>query len=107
MAKSSKSAPRGTKPQAQKPAPKPRKLPTKRAGPGRPVRTPEKACIALGIDPREIDPRRILASIAADKRAPAGARVLACRVLITSEGPAPKPDEVGEGADQPMDSISA
>jgi hypothetical protein len=43
----------------------------------------------------EVDPRRILAKIAADVRQPAAARVAACRVLISS---APKtvddPDEL-------------
>jgi hypothetical protein len=36
----------------------------------------------VGCDPALIDPKRILASIAADADAPAGARVAACRTLL-------------------------
>jgi hypothetical protein len=36
----------------------------------------------LGIDPATVDPRVILASIAADTSAPATARVAACRALL-------------------------
>jgi hypothetical protein len=39
-----------------------------------------------GIDPATIDPRRILAGIAADPEAPAGARVMACKTLIAAAG---------------------
>jgi hypothetical protein len=51
---------------------------------GRPSRQEEvrKALTAVGCDPALIDPKRILASIAADADAPAGARVAACRTLL-------------------------
>jgi hypothetical protein len=51
---------------------------------GRPSRKEEvrRALAEIGADPAAIDPRRILASIAADAGAPAGARVAACRTLL-------------------------
>lgn len=57
---------------------------------GRPTRAEAtaKALTALGVDPASVDPRRILAAIAADVSAPASARVAACRALL---GDAPKP----------------
>jgi hypothetical protein len=42
----------------------------------------------LGVDPALIDPRRILASIAGDADAPAGARVSACRTLLNLDSAA-------------------
>jgi hypothetical protein len=39
-----------------------------------------------GIDPETIDPRRILAGIASDPEAPAGARVMACKTLLVAAG---------------------
>jgi len=56
---------------------------------GRPSRKEEvkQALAEIGVDPALIDPRRILASIAGDAEAPAGARVQACRTLLgLSEG---------------------
>src|SRR5262245_3658008 len=56
---------------------------------GRPSREDElqRALAELGVDPASIDPRRVLASIAGDADAPAGARVAACRTLLgLSEG---------------------
>lgn len=47
-----------------------------------------------GIDPTEIDPRRILASIAADVSAPASARVQACRALLTKAPSDPEDDDL-------------
>jgi hypothetical protein len=41
-----------------------------------------QALATVGCDPALIDPKRILASIAADADAPAGARVAACRTLL-------------------------
>jgi len=51
---------------------------------GRPSRKEEvqRALAELGIDPATIDPRRVLAAIASDTSAPAGARVAACKVLL-------------------------
>jgi hypothetical protein len=43
---------------------------------------------AGGIDPATVDPRRILAGIAADPDAPAGARVQACKTLLGARGDA-------------------
>jgi hypothetical protein len=49
---------------------------------------------ALGIDPATIDPRRILAQIAADAAVPASARVAACKALMADADAAPKePDD--------------
>lgn len=65
---------------------------------GRPKRAAatKKALAALSVDPASIDPRSILASIAADVSAPASARVQACRALIS--GPSePKRAEAGTG----------
>jgi hypothetical protein len=51
---------------------------------GRPSRKAEvqRALAELGVDPASIDPRRVLAAIAGDVDAPAGARVAACRTLL-------------------------
>src|SRR5262249_18762990 len=51
---------------------------------GRPSRKEEvqRALAELGVDPATIDPRRVLAAIASDTTAPAGARVAACKVLL-------------------------
>jgi hypothetical protein len=46
----------------------------------------------LAIDPRTIDPRTVLAEIAGDPRAPATARVAACKALLDTE-PAKARDE--------------
>jgi hypothetical protein len=56
---------------------------------GRPTRSAAsaktlKALIDGGVDPTTIDPRTILAGIAADTSAPATARVAACRTLLTA-----------------------
>jgi hypothetical protein len=56
---------------------------------GRPTRAEAtvKALAAILVDPATIDPRQILAGIAVDRSAPAGARVAACRTLLgLSEG---------------------
>ena len=42
---------------------------------------------ALLVDPATIDPRHILAGIAADTSAPASARVSACRALLAKDQP--------------------
>jgi hypothetical protein len=51
---------------------------------GRPTReeATAKALAAILVDPSTIDPRQILAGIAMDRSAPAGARVAACKVLL-------------------------
>jgi hypothetical protein len=41
---------------------------------------------AAGIDPALVDPKRILAGIAVDKKAPASARVAAARALLAASG---------------------
>jgi hypothetical protein len=66
---------------AEKPAFNPE---TPRRKRGRPNRQEEvrRALATVGCDPALIDPKRILASIAADTDAPAGARVAACRTLL-------------------------
>jgi hypothetical protein len=78
------------------------KTPQKSTGrkPGRPTRAEaaRKAIAALaaaGIDPSSIDPRRILAEIAADASAPASARVMACRALLLTTA---APEEGADGA---------
>jgi hypothetical protein len=56
---------------------------------GRPSKEEEvrRALVEIGCDPALVDPRRVLASIAGDTDAPAGARVAACRTLLgLSEG---------------------
>jgi hypothetical protein len=57
---------------------------TGKARRGRPTRAEASAKLLLGIDPNNIDPRAILAEIAADRSAPAAARVAACRALMVS-----------------------
>jgi hypothetical protein len=54
---------------------------------GRPTREEEvrRALAELGLDPSSIDPRKILAAIAADLSAPAGARVAACKALLAAD----------------------
>lgn len=65
----------------------PKRKPAKSRG-GRPTRAAAsaKALAALAIDPSTIDPRTILATIAADPSAAATARVAACRVLLAGTG---------------------
>jgi hypothetical protein len=55
-----------------------------RRRPGRPSRKEEmeRALAEIGIDPDLIDPRRILASIAANRSMPPTARVAACKALL-------------------------
>jgi hypothetical protein len=48
--------------------------------------------VPLGVDPKTLDPRAVLASIAADIRAPAMARVAACKVLLIAAGTTTEPD---------------
>jgi len=49
---------------------------------GRPTRAQVSAKVLAGLDPAKVDPWLILATIASDASAPAGARVAACRTLI-------------------------
>jgi hypothetical protein len=62
---------------------------------GRPTREEEvrRALAQIGCDPALVDPRRILAAIAGDADAPAGARVAACKVLlgVKDQDPAEEP----------------
>src|SRR6516165_4237166 len=76
----------------------------KKRGRGRPSRAEAtaKALAALGIDPASIDPRAVLAAIAADRSAPATARVAACKALLAHQQPAGEPDKPGVG-DKPDD----
>jgi hypothetical protein len=62
---------------------------------GRPSRAAAsvKAMGSLPVDPQSINPKAILAGIAADPSAPATARVQACRVLLGHPGDSE--DEVG------------
>ncbi len=46
----------------------------------------QKIVAELGVDPDTLDPRRILASIAADATAPATARVSAAKALLILSG---------------------
>jgi hypothetical protein len=65
-----------------KPPLNPEKPPRRRRG--RPTReeAARRALAELGLDPRLLDPRRVLAAIAADTDAPASARVNAARALL-------------------------
>jgi hypothetical protein len=55
-----------------------------RRRPGRPSKAEEmrRVLAGIGIDPLAIDPRRILAAIAANRSMPPTARVAACTVLL-------------------------
>lgn len=66
---------------AEKPALNPDMPRRKRGCPSRKEEV-ERALAELGVDPALVDPRRVLASIAGDTSAPAGARVAACRALL-------------------------
>jgi hypothetical protein len=81
---------------AEKPALNPE---TPRRRPGRPSRKEElqRALAELGVDPATIDPRRILAAIAGDSSAPAGARVAACRALMAARDPERSEDSAVAG----------
>jgi len=77
---------------------------TPRRKPGRPSKAEElrRALATVGCDPAAVDPRRILAAIAADVDAPAGARVAACKTLLNldpaAEDPAAAAGDVAERA---------
>jgi hypothetical protein len=53
-----------------------------------------------GVDPTSIDPRRILASIAADESAPASARVNAARALLSAQNATPAGENAEVAADR-------
>ena len=74
------------------------KPPARRAG--RPRRAPSP-----DVDPTTVDPRRVLASIAADPNAPASARVAAAKALIVTGGPGPAPTPAVEDTDPDMDRL--
>jgi hypothetical protein len=61
-----------------------------RRRPGRPTKAEElqRALAEIGCDPALIDPRRVLAAIAADADAPATARVAAAKALLAARDPA-------------------
>ena len=67
---------------------------------GRPTREEEvrRALAELGLDPSSIDPRKILAAIAADLSAPAGARVAACKGLLAAGPEQPETSVAGSDA---------
>src|SRR5262245_581468 len=79
---------------ADKPALNPENPRRKR---GRPSRQEElqRALAELGVDPATIDPRRILAAIAGDAAAPAGARVMACKALLAARDGSQAEDPAG------------
>ena len=66
-----------------------------RRKPGRPTRAKilQAAIDALGIDPSAVDPRRVLAAIAVDAKAPATARVQAAKALMLSTPAPPAADD--------------
>ncbi|WP_338722374.1 hypothetical protein [Devosia sp. XK-2] len=71
---------------------------------GRPRKTPTKTATPklAPVEPVEIDPRAVLAEIAADKEAPAGARVQAAKALMGRPGQPPaQPDD-----EPPMDEVT-
>jgi len=57
-----------------------------------------RALAELGLDPSSIDPRKILAAIAADLSAPAGARVAACKGLLAAGPEQPETSVAGSDA---------
>ena len=63
-----------------------------------------RALVDAGIDPATIDPRAILAAIAADASSPASARVAACKVLLQAPGAAQH--SAGANADVGADRLS-
>lgn len=79
----------------------PAKRPKKRAGRPSRASASAKALAALHDAPSEADPKAILAEIAADRSAPAAARVTACRLLLGDTGTG-KP----EGGDD-LDEVTA
>lgn len=58
---------------------------TSRRRGGRPSRATALAKALAGVDLAGLDPKQVLTEIAADKSAPAHARVAAARALLTSE----------------------
>jgi hypothetical protein len=79
--------------------PKTTRKPTERVGKargGRPTRAEalRKAIAAAGIDPAAVDPKRILAGIAADVAAPPTARVAAAKALLAANMALPPPVHV-------------
>src|SRR5271157_1595727 len=77
---------------------RPRKIgrPTRKAASAAALRT----LVQAGVDPSAIDPRKILASIAADASSPASARVAACRALLAQPGgDGGRTNEASDGAD--------
>jgi len=64
---------------------------------------------AVGMDPDQVDPLRILAGIAVDTSASAAARVSACRVLIANSGrliPIPPPRAEDDDEQKPRDVLT-
>lgn len=95
-----------------KPRNAPRKPQTKPRG-GRPAKaaaavtspaTPEPA-VVYGVDPALVDPKWILAGIAVSEKAPAAARVAACRALMLASGDVP-PSSGNQPDDLPTDELS-
>ena len=79
---------------------------------GRPTRAEamRRRIEAVGVDPDQVDPRRVLAGIAIDESASAAARVSACRVLLAHSArlaalvAAPVADE--DEAPMPVDAVT-
>jgi hypothetical protein len=78
---------------AGEPATTPRK-PRRKAG--RPSRAEASAKALLGIDLTAVDPMEILRAIAADRSAPASARVAACRALLGLQDQDPAENSGGD-----------
>lgn len=69
---------------------------------GKPPGRPKKVKAAVAVDAANVDPRAVLAEIAADKDAPAGARVQAAKALMGRPGQPPaQPDD-----EPPMDDVT-
>ena len=95
---------------AQKPGSKTPTKPTSRGGRPTKAEALRRRIEAVGVDPDQVDPRRVLAGIAIDPSASAAARVSACRVLLAHEArlaalvAAPAADE--DEAPMPVDAVT-
>jgi len=70
---------------AEKPSPKTLTKPPARGGRPTKAEALRRRIEAVGVDPDQVDPRRVLAGIAIDPAASAAARVSACRTLLLHE----------------------
>lgn len=88
-----------------------RKLPVSaapQAKRGRPSRAEELRRLIenVGVDPNLVDPKRVLAAIAIDAEAPAGARVAAAKALLIVGGKFPAGSGSGADDDLELDALS-